>query len=198
VDLACGHGRIANRLAARGAEVTGIDATPRFVEFARADAARRGVSVDYVEGDLRRLPWTERFDAAVCWVTSFGYFDDEQNRRVLAEAQRALRPGGRLLLDLHQKEGLLRGWLPSSVTHTTEGMMIDERTFDPLTSRVNDIRTIVRNGAVRRATFFTRLFGFTELRDWLLAAGFTVVDGLGGDGGPLTAESFRMLVVARK
>jgi 2-polyprenyl-3-methyl-5-hydroxy-6-metoxy-1,4-benzoquinol methylase len=50
LDLACGHGRIANRLAERGARVTGLDATPLFLERARADAAARGVEVDYVEG----------------------------------------------------------------------------------------------------------------------------------------------------
>jgi SAM-dependent methyltransferase len=147
---------------------------------------------------MRSITWSERFDVVVSWFTAFGYFDDEQNRRVLAEAHRALRPGGRLLLDLHQKEGLMRGWRPASVTHTSEGMMIDERTFDPLTSRVHDTRTIVRNGTVRRATFFTRLFGFTELRDWLCATGFRVVDGFGPDGGALTADSFRMLVRAQK
>ena len=38
LDLACGHGRIANRLAARGARVTGLDTTPSFLERARAEA----------------------------------------------------------------------------------------------------------------------------------------------------------------
>ena len=42
LDLACGHGRIANRLAARGASVTGYDLTPRFLEEARAEAAGLG------------------------------------------------------------------------------------------------------------------------------------------------------------
>ncbi|HEU4908068.1 MAG TPA: class I SAM-dependent methyltransferase, partial [Propionibacteriaceae bacterium] len=51
LDLACGHGRIANRLAERGARVTGLDATPLFLEHARRDAAERGVTVDYVSGD---------------------------------------------------------------------------------------------------------------------------------------------------
>ena len=65
LDLACGHGRIANRLAARGAAVTGLDVTPRFLELAREDAATRGVEVEYVQGDMRSLPWTERFDRVV-------------------------------------------------------------------------------------------------------------------------------------
>jgi cyclopropane fatty-acyl-phospholipid synthase-like methyltransferase len=41
LDLACGHGRIANRLAQRGVQVTGLDATPLFLEQARRDAAER-------------------------------------------------------------------------------------------------------------------------------------------------------------
>src|SRR5581483_3196 len=43
LDLACGHGRIANRLAERGARVTGLDATPLFLDRAREDAAERRV-----------------------------------------------------------------------------------------------------------------------------------------------------------
>src|ERR1700676_826064 len=57
LDLACGHGRIANRLARRGAVVTGMDATPMFLDLGRQDASRTGVSVDYVEGDIRAIPW---------------------------------------------------------------------------------------------------------------------------------------------
>ena len=90
LDLACGHGRIANPLAERGVRVTGLDATPLFLELAREDAARRGVEVEYVEGDMRSLPWSERFDRVLSWFTSFGYFGDEENRQVLVEAYRAL------------------------------------------------------------------------------------------------------------
>src|SRR5207237_6756737 len=65
LDLACGHGRIANRLAGCGARVTGLDATPLFLERARQDARARGVEVEYVEGDMREIPWRDRFDAVV-------------------------------------------------------------------------------------------------------------------------------------
>src|SRR5687767_12215848 len=93
LDLACGHGRIANRLAERGARVTGLDSNALFLDHARRDAASRDIQVDYVEGDMRLLPSTnERFDRVLSWFTSFGYFDDQDNRRVLHEAHRVLRP----------------------------------------------------------------------------------------------------------
>ncbi|HEV2375003.1 MAG TPA: hypothetical protein VGS19_22940 [Streptosporangiaceae bacterium] len=77
-------------------------------------------------------------------------------------------------------------------------LMIDQNAFDPLTGRSNATRTIVRDGQVRRSDFFTRLFSFTELRDWLEAAGFTDVNGYGVDGNPLTADSPRMTVTATR
>lgn len=198
LDLACGHGRIANRLAATGARVTGLDATPLFLDVARADAERRGVSVEYVQGDMRAIPWTDRFDAVVSWFTSYGYFDDAQNRAVLTQVHRALRPGGHFLVELIHKDGLLPHWVPATVTETDDGVLIDQREFDPLTGRANARRTIVRNGRMRHSSFFARLFSFTELRDWLLDAGFAAVEGYAGDGTPLTAGARRMVLVAQK
>lgn len=54
LDVPCGHGRIARRLPAWGAEVVGVDSNPLFLERARQDAAARGVDVDYVHGDIDR------------------------------------------------------------------------------------------------------------------------------------------------
>jgi SAM-dependent methyltransferase len=60
LDVPCGHGRIANGLAARGASATGLDASPLFLERARTDAAARGVKVEYIQADMRNLPWEAR------------------------------------------------------------------------------------------------------------------------------------------
>ena len=64
LDLACGHGRMANRLAERGAEVIGLDATASFLDLARLDAEERCVSVEYVQGDMRHIPWSSHFDVS--------------------------------------------------------------------------------------------------------------------------------------
>ena len=94
LDLACGHGELANRLAARGCRVTGLDSSAVFLDRARAGAAAAGVSVEYVVGDMRQLPWTGgRFDRVINWSTAFGYFDDTANRAVLDGIVRVLRPG---------------------------------------------------------------------------------------------------------
>ena len=196
LDLACGHGRIANRLAARGAVVAGLDVTPRFLELARDDAAARGVEVEYVQGDMRELPWTERFDRVVNWFTAFGYFDDTGNRRVLAEVARALRPGGRVAIELNNYPAIMRTYLPSTVVERDGNLMIDRHRFDPLTGRNLVERTIIRDSLVRRTHFEVRMFTYPELRDWLLEAGFAAVAGYGEDGEPLTAQHRRLIAIA--
>ncbi len=198
LDLACGHGRIANRLAARGCEVTGLDATPMFLDHARRDAEARGVMVEYVEGDMRSLPWSGRFDRVVNWFTAYGYFDDDGNREVLAQVARALRPGGRVALELNNRDVILREFQPNIVKARDGDLMIDRNRLDPLTGRISTERIVVRGGEVRRFPFFVRIFTFTELRDWLLAAGFATVDGHGEDGTPLTMASRRMIMVATR
>jgi SAM-dependent methyltransferase len=199
LDLACGHGRIANRIAARGCQVTGLDPTPLFLDHARRDAAQRGVSVDYLDGDMRSLPWTRRFDRVINWFTAFGYFDDPGNRQVLTEIARVLKPGGRVVLDLMNRDWLVREFQPDRIAAERDGdLMIDRSRFDPLTSTVHTERIVLRGGRTRRVPFFVRLFTFTELRDWLLDAGFAGVNGYGEDATPLAPASRRLIVTAQR
>lgn len=198
LDLACGHGRIANRLAARGCEVVGLDSSSVFLERARADAEELGVEVDYVAGDVRELRLPDRFDLVVSWATAFGYFDDDVNRDVLRQVRRSLRPGGQLVMDLNNLVARLRAYQPSHVeAHESGDLRVDRFHLAPLTNRLEVERTIVRDGTARTLSFVVRLFGFPEIRDWLLATGFTTVAGYGEDGAPLTAEHDRMVLHAR-
>ena len=197
LDLACGHGRIANRLAARGAVVTGLDATGLFLEEARKEAQARGVEVDYVEGDMRDLRWTNRFDAAVSIFTSFGYFDDDVDRRVLNNVRQVLKSDGRFCVEVNNLAWLLTNFREHHVIERDGNWMIDRTGYDPMTGRAVTSRTVIRDGQQRTFEFSVRLFTFTELRDWLVAAGFSDVVGYSGRGEELTVESPRMLLVAR-
>jgi SAM-dependent methyltransferase len=198
LDVPCGHGRIANRLAQRGARVTGVDADAFFVEHARADAAARGVDVEYVHGDMRELPWDGRFDAAVNWFTSFGYFDDQGNRAWLETVRRTLKPGGRLAIDVHSRDVFMRNRVPASVSERDGDLVVDSHSFDVETGREQTERWMIRSGQVRKTGYSVRFFTYTELRDLLLGVGFSSVEGVGHDRKPLTLESRRMIVIATR
>src|SRR6185437_7362414 len=168
------------------------------LDLARADAAAAGVSVEYVAGDMRQIPWTGRFDRVVNWSTAFGYFDDTANRAVLEGIARALRPGGRLAMDLDNLTAYLASYRPSRVVAARgdSDMLVDRYRLDALTGRFEAERTVIRGGRTRQVNFVKRLFSFPELRDWLLAAGFAAVSGYGRDGRPLTSDHERMVIIA--
>jgi 2-polyprenyl-3-methyl-5-hydroxy-6-metoxy-1,4-benzoquinol methylase len=191
LDCPCGHGRISNALAERGFRVTGLDTTELFLERAREDAAARGVEVDYVHGDMRELPWRERFDALVNWFTSFGYFSDEENKVVLRGFHDALRPGGRLLLETQNVSRIMLDPQPLHVVGERDGdLMIDRWELDAENARFLTERLVMRGGRARKAHFSVRWFTPPELRSWLEEAGFENVRMPG-----LTPET-RLVVVA--
>ncbi|MBT2233564.1 cyclopropane-fatty-acyl-phospholipid synthase family protein [Nonomuraea sp. NEAU-A123] len=198
LDLACGHGRISNRLAQRGCRVTGLDSSRLFLDRARQDADALGVTIDYVHGDMRQLPWTARFDRIVSWFTAFGFFSDSENQRVLVQAAATLKPGGKIALELNNYSAIVRTYQRSTVVERDGDLVIDQHHLDLLTSRNVVNRTIIRDGRTRNIPYFVRMFTFTELRDQMFSAGFTTVHALGADGTALTIDSRRMIVIAER
>jgi 2-polyprenyl-3-methyl-5-hydroxy-6-metoxy-1,4-benzoquinol methylase len=201
LDAPCGHGRISTELAVLGAAVTGLDLMEHFLAAARETAATRGVEVDYRRGDLRELPVEGPFDAVLCWFTSFGYFGDEDNRRVLREFHRVLRPGGRLLIETLHHDGFVRGFVAApfaSVDRVGEDLMIDESRFDSHTGCIETDRTVVRGGKVRTSHHSVRLLTIPEWRAWLTEAGFRDARFCGREGTELSVDSRRLVVTAAR
>ncbi len=199
VDLGCGHGRHANELARRGYEVLGVDLVLGFLERAREAARRDGLTVSYALGDVRGLGAVEAFDHAVCLFDAFGFLDDEGNDDYLRAAAAALRPGGAILLDVRNRDWVVRSILPVTVLDKGDDLMIDRHVFDTQRGRLVDRRTYVRDGRARSVTFSIRVYALTELTALLRAAGLTVERTFGGwDGAPLSMTRNRMLVLARK
>jgi SAM-dependent methyltransferase len=197
LDAPCGHGRIANRVSSLGYRVVGLDATPLFLDVARS----AGSAVEYVEGDLRAMPFEGRFDAAINWFSSFGYFDDEGNRAVLEGFRRALKPGGKLLIEQASRDFLLAN-LPASgqavwLGERGDDLLIDKVSYDPAAGRSTTERIVVRDGKVRRMHFSLAQPTASELARMLREAGFDDVRALNENGDEFTTRSRRLLMLAR-
>jgi SAM-dependent methyltransferase len=199
LDVPCGHGRLCRRLAAAGMEVTGVDLTADYVAEARADPLLRPGSVTYLEGDIRSLPVDGPFDAVVCWLNSFGYYDDDDCHKVLEEFHRVLRPGGKVAIDTMHHDGGVRHFTPAPdavVVQRGDDAMFEVSTFDPITGRMVVERTAYREGVLRRASYFVRLPTPPEWVVWLEAAGFHDVQFRAGGGGQLELDSWELVVTA--
>jgi SAM-dependent methyltransferase len=192
LDVPCGTGRIAKRLAARGFDVVGADITERFLDQARA----AGLTVEHA--DMRELPFDDEFDVVVCMWGSFGYFDREGDLAQARSAFRALKPGGRYLVDTHCLETLLpifseKGWFEA------EGVFVlQQRAYVPGTGRVETDWTLLHEGerVVQRSSI--RVYGLRELTDLLSDAGFTGFTPLDDELEPLTLGSQRLWLIATK
>jgi SAM-dependent methyltransferase len=109
LDLGCGDGALTEQLAATGAIVTGVDASPTMLAAARERSARglnsasglnnaRGLA--YEQHDATALPFRQQFDAvfsnaALHWITGLS-----GQQAMLAGVHRALRPGGRFVAEM--------------------------------------------------------------------------------------------------
>jgi SAM-dependent methyltransferase len=94
LDLACGTGAVAERAAARGAAVTGIDLAPALIRTAMERAAELGLEIDYRVGDCEGL---ELPDGAFDVVSSTcGIMFAPDHEATAQELARVTRPGGRI------------------------------------------------------------------------------------------------------
>lgn len=99
-DFGCGPGLYANRLARRGARVTGIDFSARSLEHARGVAQGEGLDVEYVHGDYLDFETDARFRLVIMIMCDFCVLSPEQRARMLRKFRGLLEPGGRVLLDV--------------------------------------------------------------------------------------------------
>jgi SAM-dependent methyltransferase len=197
IDLACGHGRHAIRMARRGHRVTGVDASAGFLERAARDAG--DAAVTWRRADMRAPLGTSCCDAGYCVFTAFGYFDDAGNRAVLEQVARALRPGGRFVIETINRDNLLRRLSLSSIQEVDGDWMLDRSTWDPVTGRISTARTCLVGGERHDVAFQLRLPAPSELAAWCAAAGLEVEQWLGDwQGQALGLDSHRLIAVLRK
>lgn len=198
LDVACGQGRHAIPLTSRGYRVVGLDYSPYLLELAREFAREAGAAVPFVRGDMRILPFACRFDVVYIFFTSFGYFSDEDNVRVLQEVRRVLKPGGRFLLDLWNPLRLAVHPRRQLWDLHDDLLILEEWDFDVHTFRTFS-RTIIyyKGRVVDQRSFLVRSYSLPEL-SWLLGkCGFEVKEVYGGyDKSFYTKDSERLIVLA--
>lgn len=105
LDITCGPGLYAVELAQRGAQVVGIDFSPASIRYARQLAEAQGMAdrCRFIQADIREaLPQHAGadYDAAIFLYGQLAVFPRPEAQRLLAAVADALRPGGRLAIEL--------------------------------------------------------------------------------------------------
>ncbi len=199
-DLCCGVGRHSLALARRGYAVTAVDRTERFLHEAENAAQQEGLAIEFVRADMRNFCRPDAFDVVLNLFTSFGYFAAQRDdRQVLENVHRSLRPGGRLLLDLVGKEIIARIFRSHDWHSVDGGMMLEERQIVDGWTRIENRWIFVCDGTSHEWRFAHRLYSAAELTALLGDCRFDQVQVYGGlDGPPYDEKAERMVLVARK
>lgn len=202
LDLACGTGRHAVELAVRGYQVVGFDLSLAMLARASDEAQDRKQKINFVQGDMREMTFEETFDGVFSWNTSFGFFDEEKNAAVIAKVHRALKKGGQFLLDVVNRDTLIRS-APSLAWFEGDGCIcMDEMQIDFITSRMKVKRTLMMDdGRTKEIEYSIRVYSLHELGKMLHDNGFRVAEVSGRTGTPgvfFGCESPRTLILAEK
>lgn len=213
LDLACGHGRHSIELARRGFyNITGLDYSQVFLEKAKKDAQTARVNTKFVRGDMKKLPFKEKFDMVMMMFTAFGYFSNEENQHVLEEVGKTLKPGGKFLLDVTNirrttKRQVEQGEkLPSSNTYRfkqkyeVKGLVIDEVCdFDLDTQLYHIHRRWEEKGEKKEYDAYLIQYTPEQLKQVLEKAGLKFVKLWGDfDFQEQTEESRKTIILAEK
>ena len=207
LDLCGGQGRHSLELSRRGFQhVTVLDYSEFLINIGRSKAEAEGLATLFVRNDARNtgLP-DQEYKVVILMASSFGYFSDEaENMKILNEAFRLLMPGGVFLLDLPDRDFVMKHFRPQSWHEAGDDIVVCRRRR--LEDEVISSREMViskRKGLIRDEGYITRLYKIEKITEMLKTSGFFIVKVLKdfvshkkkGDYGCMTN---RMIVISRK
>lgn len=177
LDIGCGAGWHCLALAKRKLQVTGLDSSKAQLMRARQRKDREKSSAKFLIGDMRSLPRDRTYDVALCLGTTFGYFDDEQNRACLLEMREVLNPGGKLVLHVTNRDFQMRILPSRSWWEGRSSLVLDVAEFDGINNRMNINRNIVfEDGRQFEHKMIVRVYSMPELARLVQESGFQLVE----------------------
>ncbi|MBI4803201.1 MAG: class I SAM-dependent methyltransferase [Elusimicrobia bacterium] len=200
LDLCCGPGRHAVEFAKKGLAVTGYDFSGEYLREAARRAKKKKAALRLIRGDMRQLKFKDEFDAVVNLFTSFGYFQNfPDDLKALKGAARALKSGGRFMLDTMNGEFVRKKFHPRSWTRMPDGSYrLDETVYKK--DGIVVAWTFLKAGKkpVSRL-FFIRLYSRKTLSAALKKAGLTPLKFWGSFQGALLSDKRnRLIALAQK
>jgi len=200
LDIPCGFGRHSIELTLRDYKVTGIEYNALQIEEAKKLMKEKNAFFNIIQADMRNIHEEEKYDKAFNYFTSFGYFTDEENEKTMGNFCKALKPGGLFLMEMGHRDGILKVYSPGNITRLPEGeMLLEERSYDPITGRMSAVHTYVRQDGKRiERKFDHRMYTSYELIDMFKRHGFEIVKVYGEGMEELKVFSRRIAIVGRK
>jgi SAM-dependent methyltransferase len=207
LDLGCGPGLYAERLARLGARVVGIDVSPRSIAYAREAAAASALDIEYVEASYLDAEFPDDIDLALLIYRDYCALGPDQRRALLAKVGEALKPGAAFAFDVQAAAGY---------GDQVEETVVEDDLFDGMFSaepyvgalerfRYDDEKLIlerltITDGAGTRVFYnWNHFLEPNAVRAELESAGLALDNLLGSfEGDPFDPAHWEYVVVARR
>ncbi len=185
LDLGCGPGLYTSRLAKFGHDCTGIDFGPASIAYARETARAESLSCKYQLQDIRSAEYGADYDLVMFIFGEFNVFRPQDAQLILTKAYQALKPGGRLLLEVDPFDSTHQlGTSPATWYTSPHGLFSDqpylclhEHFWDAELQVATERYFVIDSdtGAVTRYAFSTQAYHEAEYRSMLEACDFRAI-----------------------
>lgn len=212
LDIGCGLGRHALQLAKIGYDVTGLDQSSNLIHIARTSALKEKIRVKFIKGDMRKLPFTDQFDVILSLFTTLGYFSYEDNKAVIREMARILKPDGRLIIDLYDYQRVVDKYRTVGVPTTNKNVyryvhtylrgnikVHDQQSYDFSTQVEHTKRQFIAQGKRFSYDLFLTFYSLKQYSEMFQEAGLSITRVWGDfEGRRRTSDSSRTIILVRK
>ena len=210
LDLTCGPGLYVVELATQGCQVTGVDFAPAAISYARELAGAAGVAgrCYFIQQDVREINFAGgTFDAVLFLYGQLAVFPREEAAALLTKAATALRPGGRLCVELLDQERVDKEestwWFTDNqgLWGRAPFLCLGERSWyaERALSLERYYVLHLESGRMDEITLADQTYSVAEMVGMMRTAGFSHVDTYPAwDGVPLADASEWVVYVAEK
>jgi len=163
-------------------------------------AKEENVQIEFLVGDMRKIPFENHFDAVFSYFTSFGFFSDEENFEVLRGVSKALKREGKFLLEIMNRDIMVKNFQTKDWERLEDGtLVLEERNWDLKTGRIKNYVTILDKKGERTGWFEVRFYTLGELNYLLEKVGLKIIETYGRkDKSPYKVDSPRLIVLSQK
>lgn len=199
LDLACGHGRHSNYFGSKDLKVCGIDMNSSFIEMAKEESALRKLSVEYLEENILEISYLEEFDVVLLLFNTLGFFNRNDANKLLSKISDSLKIGGRALIDIKNRDHVMKELRNCSVWERGEDLMIDRLSFNPKEGKTLNRRIYIKAGKRYDVPFEMNMYNYTDIERLTQSNGLKIDQVYGSwRGEEFNEDSRRILLIVEK
>ncbi len=206
-DFGCGPGLYTSRFAQLGAEVTGVDFSSRSIDYARSQAEKASLSINYIKQNYLQFESATRFNLITLLMCDFCALSPQQRGQLLRRFHALLDDNGYIVFDVYSLAGFAQREEAAQYAHNLlNGFWAAEEYYGFLNTFLYDEEHV----ALDKYTLFTeerewevynwlQYFSTDALREEVERAGFTI-NAIHADvaGGEYDEAKSEFAVVLRK